>query len=268
MKSNIGHLEAASGVAGLIKTVLALENGVIPPNIWFEKLNPKISETWNLKFPIEAVPWPTKGLRRASINSFGFGGSNCHCVLDDAYNYLQIHKLQGRHTTRDAPPSLTSQSIDRGREACAQRRTPSSTLDNSQPTLLVWSSYDEGGTNRNGTTLGRYLQARTHIEGADSLLKKLAYTLSEKRSNLAWKSCAVVSSLQDAAENLDTKVSKPTLSAESPSLTFIFTGQGAQWTGMGLELMKFDVFRESLQSAQEYFKTLGCEWLLIGKRPA
>jgi acyl transferase domain-containing protein len=79
-----------------------LERGIIPANIWFERINPKIdAEAWNLVFPTEQVAWPVgkTGLRRASVNSFGFGGTNAHCVLDDAYHYLSSHGLDGRHCT-------------------------------------------------------------------------------------------------------------------------------------------------------------------------
>ena len=71
LKSNIGHLEGASGVAAVIKGVYTLENGVIPANTWLEKLNPKIQNSWHLQFPTESLPWPQAGLRRMSINSFG-----------------------------------------------------------------------------------------------------------------------------------------------------------------------------------------------------
>ncbi len=77
LKSNIGHLEGASGVAAINKTILVLEKGLISPNLWFERPNPKIpTDAWNFRFPIEPTLWPTDGLRRASINSFGFGGAN------------------------------------------------------------------------------------------------------------------------------------------------------------------------------------------------
>lgn len=71
LKSNVGHLEGASGVAAVIKGVYTLEQGVIPANTWLDKLNPKIESSWNLQFPTEPLPWPQAGLRRMSINSFG-----------------------------------------------------------------------------------------------------------------------------------------------------------------------------------------------------
>ena len=84
VKANIGHLEGASGIAAVIKTIMILERGLIPPQASYEKVNPKIDlEFLNLKFPVEPTPWPVLGLRRASVNSFGFGGSNAHVILDD-----------------------------------------------------------------------------------------------------------------------------------------------------------------------------------------
>ncbi|KAI7920192.1 hypothetical protein M0657_004557 [Pyricularia oryzae] len=103
LKSNIGHLEGAAGVAAVIKGVLTLENGVIPPNTWFERKNPKILDSWNLQFPTEPVVWPQTGLRRMSINSFGVGGSNAHVVMDDALHFLQSYGLVGNHRTVALP---------------------------------------------------------------------------------------------------------------------------------------------------------------------
>lgn len=74
----MGHLEGSSGLAGVVKTILALERAVIPPNANFETLNPQIdAEFFNLRFPTECIPWPgsADSVRRASVNSFGFGVS-------------------------------------------------------------------------------------------------------------------------------------------------------------------------------------------------
>ncbi|KAK3319476.1 putative polyketide synthase [Cercophora scortea] len=93
VKANIGHLEAAAGIASIIKAVLMLETGLIPPNINFNKPNPNIQwDKWNVRVPTQLTPWPTDGVRRISVNSFGYGGSNAHAVLDDAEHYLAARK--------------------------------------------------------------------------------------------------------------------------------------------------------------------------------
>lgn len=100
LKSNIGHLEGAAGIAGLLKAIYVLERGIIPGNLHFEKPNVKIpAEDWNFKFPLTATPWIQEGLRRASVNSFGFGGSNAHVILEDALHYMSMHNMKGIHRT-------------------------------------------------------------------------------------------------------------------------------------------------------------------------
>jgi acyl transferase domain-containing protein len=103
IKANVGHLEAAAGMAGLIKAVLMVENGVIPPAANFEKANPKIPlQEWNMRIATSLVPWPTTGVRRVSINAFGFGGTNAHVVLDDAYSFLRKSGLDAPHASNIA----------------------------------------------------------------------------------------------------------------------------------------------------------------------
>lgn len=184
MKSNIGHLGAASGVAGVIKSTLASEKGIVPPNIWFKKLNPKGSRDWNLNFPTEAVPWPTKEFRRASINSFGFGESNCHCILDDAYNYLQLHNLEGRHLTIETLPSFPSQSCP-NIENSSKTNPSTESVDSSQPKVLGWSAFDENGIGRTATGFSSFLRRRKETKANTSFMRDLAFTLSEKRTSFA-----------------------------------------------------------------------------------
>jgi acyl transferase domain-containing protein len=94
VKSNLGHLEGAAGLAGIVKSVLVLEKGVIPPNALFEKLNPDIdAEFYHVKVPIRLTAWPSNGIRRISVNSFGMGGPNAHIILDDALSYLTANGL-------------------------------------------------------------------------------------------------------------------------------------------------------------------------------
>lgn len=100
VKSNIGHLEGSAGLAGVVKALLILEKGIIAPNALFEKMNPNIdAEFYNVSVPTDCIPWPSTGLRRVSVNSFGFGGSNAHVVMDDALHYLQERGLNGNHHT-------------------------------------------------------------------------------------------------------------------------------------------------------------------------
>ena len=100
VKTNIGHLEGAAGVAGLIKTILCLEKACIPPTINFEKPNPKIDfDGWRVKVVHKMTDWPMEGPRRASVNSFGFGGTNAHVVIDEASAYLAERSLQGNHNS-------------------------------------------------------------------------------------------------------------------------------------------------------------------------
>ncbi|CZR61454.1 related to polyketide synthase [Phialocephala subalpina] len=107
IKSNIGHLEASSGVAGLIKAVLILKNNTIPPNIDFEK--PKESlhlEERNVKIPTQMTPLPSTGIPRVSVNSFGYGGTNAHVILEAAP--MSVHP----GGTPESPESTSSYEMD------------------------------------------------------------------------------------------------------------------------------------------------------------
>ncbi|RKU42507.1 hypothetical protein DL546_002123 [Coniochaeta pulveracea] len=105
VKSNIGHLEGASGIVQLVKAVMMLEKGQVPPSIWYEKPNPRIPlEKWNLAVPTELINWPAQGFRRISINSFDYGGTNAHCIVDGVSDYFQTHRIYN-HLTLPAGPS-------------------------------------------------------------------------------------------------------------------------------------------------------------------
>ena len=276
VKSNIGHLEGASGVAGIIKTILALEKGVIPPNTNFERMNPRIDAPGlNIRFPTQALPWPTPGLRRASVNSFGFGGSNAHVVLDDAYNYLKFNGISGFHNTAQTPPTPDQLALSLGKSVL--HNNPLSPVENgfspeggvdldvdeSQPKILVWSAADEGGVKRLATVYSDHFKSLTLAPSErNEYLSDLAYTLAERRSVLPWKSFAITHSMSQ----LQTAGVSPPRAVRSKMRTgiaFVFTGQGAQFAGMGRNLLVYPIFKRTLQRAELYFQDMGCSWSLM-----
>ncbi|TFB04561.1 Compactin diketide synthase mokB [Trichoderma ghanense] len=287
VKSNIGHLEGASGLAGLLKVILSLERGIIPPNALFETINPTIdAEFWNIAIPNASIPWPSKGIRRASLNSFGFGGSNTHVVVDDALSYLKDRNLPGNHCTvgtagdedaangwAELPPSPVSddfsdQSIAELKKiarpaVAAAISSPPSTIDG-LPRLLVWSAADEQAAKR--ALRDQELFYKEKIAGSRTKLDRLAYTLAARRSHMLWRSFAIVtedgrSEAQDGIADFDPV--KPMRSSPDATLAFVFTGQGAQYTDMGWDLVKYPVFADTLRQIDSIYQSLGCTWSIF-----
>ncbi|KAF2639734.1 putative polyketide synthase [Massarina eburnea CBS 473.64] len=268
VKSNIGHLEAAAGIAGVIKAVLILETGLIPPSINFTKLNPKLNfDEWKLQVATELTPWPTSGVRRISTNSFGYGGTNAHSVIDDAASYLSSRGISATHHTQITHPEHASSVVGLNDGSSHGRASK----DRSGPRLFVLSAQDKDGLKRVKDPLAKYVEMKgteleTESEQAEEFLAELAYTLSERRSRLQWKSYAIASSSDELSEVLGNDES-PALVAQSsrqPRLGFVFTGQGAQWARMGMELMAYRVFRESVYAADAYLKeACECPWSAV-----
>ncbi|KAK2057699.1 hypothetical protein LY76DRAFT_656636 [Colletotrichum caudatum] len=273
VKANIGHLEAAAGLAAVIKSVLILEHGMIPPNIHLETPNPKIPfEDWNLKVPTSLTPFPANkgkdGVRRISVNSFGYGGTNAHAILDDAASYLKSRAVaNGLHFTKTigGRRELTTT----GRAASDSAAVGSGKIKRLYPI----TSQDRNGLLRTKKALASYLKSSSFTSLPEDqqidFLQDVAFTLSKKRSFFQWKSYVVASSssIQDLARALEKKDASvaETLSSRTPRLGFVFTGQGAQWPAMGMELFKaYPVFRASVESADAYLRDeLGCQWSAI-----
>ncbi|XP_044716927.1 AMP-binding enzyme domain-containing protein [Hirsutella rhossiliensis] len=225
VKTAIGHLEGCAGLAGLIKAVEAVRRGVVPPNMLFKKLNPAIEPfSAHLRVPIEAAPWPELSRntpRRASVNSFGFGGTNAHAIVESFPGYPTAAE-----PTRSCSDSLIV-------------------------TPLVVSANSEHSLQRLVAGLCESLGSTNNEEQVNGLL----FTLAKRRSQLPLRVAFSGSSLQAMREKLD----KATTSAdEAPGrILGVFTGQGAQWPTMGRELLRRTTFaRGFMDSLQEALANL------------
>lgn len=235
MKSNIGHTEGAAGVASLIKAVLCLENGMLVPNAGFTKINPRIHlDKWGLQLGDACIEWPQHLPRRVSINSFGFGGSNAHLVLESAGMHL--------------PPSAAAEKTE----------------DKATPQVIVFSTQDKPGLERLAAKWTSFLQEKLNT-GQEISLRNISHSMSSRRSKLPFRSFAVAESLEQLCDVLQQGL--PQFSRASRTmrvnLAFIFTGQGAQWAQMGIQLLDIPVFRDSITRSQQILSDLNCPWDLL-----
>ncbi|KAH8647456.1 BcPKS8, polyketide synthase [Tricladium varicosporioides] len=233
VKSNIGHLEAASGIISVIKTALMLERGFILPNYDFKQPNEKIPfSKWHLKVPISQRPWP-RPKRFASVNNFGFGGTNAHVVLERA-PFLKEN---------DSPDSADSTSQPRK--------------------LFVLSANDKGALEALMKNLGIYLEQRPEIFQND-LMSNIAYTLGERRSLMQWRVAIPAPTSFDLIQALNGGKIVPVRETEPLRIGFIFTGQGAQWHAMGRELCdQYPVFASTLEACNRCLMSFGASFSLI-----
>lgn len=240
-----------------------LEHGVIPPNIHFHNPNPMIDfENWNIRIPTQLMKWPSQGTRRISINSFGYGGTNAHAILDDAYSYLGGRGLRGLHYVKTLKGDSSKDYEDREEEEEEEYNPQPNT-----PRVYVLTAQDRAGLSRTKKSLASYIRTKIdelHDDSqAESYLANLAYTLSNKRSKLQWKTFELASSLEELADALESSDGGriEAMSSSVPRLGFVFTGQGAQWATMGMALMAFPEFSGSIEAADSFLKkTLRCPW--------
>ncbi|KAJ5345682.1 hypothetical protein N7452_003686 [Penicillium brevicompactum] len=281
VKSVLGHTEGAAGILGVIKTILILESGVITPNVNLEQLNPAIDSTdWNVKFPTSVTPWPTKGPRFASVNSFGFGGSNGHIVLGDALHSMEMRSLHAPHRTTRDPPDLKEAKamvdrasglsslpldldVDKSDNDTDKKDVEDAGEGDDKPALsFIFSSSDEHGIERATSRLIEHISL-LEVDSQDfnnaEFLNDLSYSLSA-RSQLSWRASCTASSIAGLMDSIS-HIQAVKRDSSSPIVGFVFTGQGAQWLGMGLPLFRFAAYRDSLDAASQYLcDVLGADW--------
>nr|ALQ32965.1 putative polyketide synthase [Fusarium scirpi] len=257
VKPTVGHTEGCAGLAGVFKSILLLEKGMLVPTYGVERVNPKLKlSDWHLSLPQNVMTWPEQGMRRISVNSFGFGGANAHVILDDAYHYLRDRGLVGKHNVdihsagSDSGISST-QSSEIAREASVK--------------LLPFSSRDQAGVKRVCDGFATWLQHGDFDkhDNDTATLGDVAHTLSLRRSHLEHRTFAVISSMPDLSERLSIGLPAATRSQRhGDNLVMVFTGQGAQWPAMGRELFENPIFHQSIKTSQSYLEELGCRWNL------
>ncbi|KAI0116097.1 polyketide synthase [Hypoxylon sp. NC0597] len=232
IKTNVGHCEPVSGLAGIIKAVWAMKHRQVPPNLNYEIPNPKIPlEEWNLKVPTVLTPWPRDKPLRASINNFGYGGTNAHVILEGV-------------------PEVSGRPIE-----------ASGTSASGSPThrIYVVSAKDSAALKNRVTSLASYVRNSSK----DYRLGDLAYTLSERRSRLPAVVAVRAGNADELAERLEQlSANTPHATAKRPRLGFVFNGQGAQWHAMGRELIAYPIFESALRKADKALKGHGATWSL------
>jgi acyl transferase domain-containing protein len=233
VKTNIGHLEAAAGVASLIKTVLCLQKREIPPHLHFRSPNPFIPwENLSITVPTKRMAWaPATGARIAGVSSFGFSGTNVHVILEE-------------------PPS------------------PRPATEGPYPCLLTLSAGNEKAL----TALARRFLRHVEEKPAESVAD-ICYTAGVGRSHFRYRWSALVRSGEELRTKLDTLSAGKAASndcrqgkvetTDGVKIAFLFTGQGSQYPGMAQALYQTQpIFRKFLHDCDEILHSYLGESLL------
>ncbi|TKC98038.1 non-ribosomal peptide synthetase/type I polyketide synthase [Polyangium fumosum] len=222
LKTNVGHLEAAAGVASVIKVVLSMQHQAIPGNLHFKKLNPRINlDGMPFVIPTEKLAWGASGKARlAGVSSFGISGTNAHVVLEEA------PRVAGESAAADAWVVLPLSA--KSREALA----------------ALAEAY-----------------RRAWADGAATSLRDIAYTASVRRSHHAHRLAVVGRTRDEIAASLEAftrgeagagVVHGDATPGARPKVVFVYPGQGSQWVGMGRRLREEEpAFRAALDACDQ-----------------
>ncbi|OQE20988.1 hypothetical protein PENFLA_c015G08410 [Penicillium flavigenum] len=258
IKPTVGHTEGCAGLAGVFKSILLLEKGMMVPTYGVDRVNPKLKlNDWHLTLPANVARWPAPGLRRISVNSFGFGGANAHVILDDTYHYLKERGLTGKHNT-----VMDDSDSDSGVEDTSVSEVPHDTSKK----LFLFTGKDQTGAKRVSEGLNAWLQEGSEDTHDPSLLENLAFTLAQRRTHLEHRTFAIASLPSELTERLSKGLPAATRSQRhGNNLVMVFTGQGAQWPEMGRELFANPIFRASIDASQSYLEAFGCKWNAVAE---
>jgi polyketide synthase 5 len=212
LKTNLGHAQSASGTLGLIKAVLALQHGVVPPNLHFTRLPDEVAGTDTKLFvPQSITEWPASGQhpRRAAVSSYGVSGTNAHAILEQA-------------------PATPATSADHNGEA-----------DPAVAAALLFpvSSTSADELRRTAGLLADWVHAHDEVA-----LPELAYTLARRRAHRPVRTAVIASSQPELTAALRAVAEGDTpyeaaVGRDDRGPVWVFSGQGSQWAAMGAQLL-------------------------------
>ncbi|CAD0111492.1 unnamed protein product [Aureobasidium uvarum] len=252
IKTVIGHTEGCAGLAGVIKAILAIKNETIPPNMLFKELNPALKPFYaQLRIPVSAVPWPflAQGTpKRVSVNSFGFGGTNSHAIIEEYLPQIENTKHDAEEDRAVGP--------------------------------LVLSAHTGLALLKNVESLYEYL-----LEHPSTSLAQLALTLQTKRTTHKIRAVFARGDHTNMLEDMQAFIMKHQSCAvsdigfqpqlinrnEAPGVLGVFTGQGAQWATMGCGLLSYvALFRTSITRCETVLNSLpdAPSWSLLDQLKA
>ncbi|SCO19757.1 unnamed protein product [Fusarium fujikuroi] len=241
IKTVIGHTEGCAGLAGLLKASLAVHNAIIPPNLLFNTLNPSIKPFYDrLQVPTAAIPWPqvSDGPRRVSLNSFGFGGTNVHAIVE---NYQPDEPCTTTVSKKFVGPLVISAETESSLAA----------------TVGKYADFIRSNPDVNLEDVAFVTQTRR------SVFSRRAFFSGENRDKLLEFLDSAVETSKTGAE---IGIQAPGSSSETPAILGIFTGQGAQWASMGKTMIETSSqFRESMQKCEDALRDIpdAPTWSLI-----
>jgi malonyl CoA-acyl carrier protein transacylase len=252
VKTNIGHLEAASGMASLIKVILSLQHKEIPPHLHLKQLNPLISfEGTTFAIPTECQPWSAgTESRLAGISAFGFGGTNCHAILEEAPS-----REMGRVSNTISPQAQDSITSLNGAS------TPQHSLKCDRPLhLLTLSAKSENALKELAQRYAEFLATHPEASVAD-----VCFTASTGRSYFDYRLAVVAESTAQlqgvllafaAGRETAGLVNGQVQSKKRQKIAFLFTGQGSQYVGMGRQLYETQpIFRQTIDRCDEILRS-------------
>ncbi len=218
VKTNIGHLGSAAGIAGFIKALFALKNKTLPPNLHFNNPNPEIDFA-NSPFyiPKESQPWPSSSHARfAGVSSFGVGGTNAHIILQEAPERFLAPIKKNVY-------------------------------------VLILSARSAQALQTMASNLAKFLQGNPLTN-----LRDLSYSLNCGRNRFEFTTSVVIANLEDAIKQLtaiETSAISLTKKEDKPNLCFMFPGQGAQYANMCAELYDtYPIFKETVDQCAIFLK--------------